>query len=125
MPTFIFPGGARACRVILPLGVKVIVNFVPVGEAALKGVPSKNVALMSFGAIGSAAKATPALNYVNLRCSEYARKLQSNRSPAIQMFAPLRMQNANDPRPLKAEYDPARLRMRDWSVLISIEPPLP
>jgi hypothetical protein len=58
MPTFTFAGGVRACRVILPLGVKVIVNFVPVGEAALKGFPSKNVALMSFGAIGSAAKAT-------------------------------------------------------------------
>ena len=58
MPTFIFAGGARACRVILPLGVNVIVNFVPEGEAALKGFPSKNVALMSFGAIGSAAKAT-------------------------------------------------------------------
>jgi hypothetical protein len=34
------------------------VNFVPVGEAELKVFPSKNVALMSFGAIGSAAKAT-------------------------------------------------------------------
>ena len=55
MPTFVFPGGARACRVILPLGVKVIVNFVPEGEAALKGFPSKNVALMPFGAKGSTA----------------------------------------------------------------------
>jgi hypothetical protein len=55
MPTFVFPGGARACRVILPLGMKVIVNFAPEGEAALKGFPSKNVALISFGAIGSAA----------------------------------------------------------------------
>jgi hypothetical protein len=35
--------------------VKIIVNFVPVGEAALKGFPLKNVALMSFKAIGSAA----------------------------------------------------------------------
>jgi hypothetical protein len=55
MPMFIFPGGARACRVILPLRVKVIVNFVPLGEAALKGFPLKNVALMSLEAIGSAA----------------------------------------------------------------------
>ena len=55
MPTFIFPGGASSCRVILPLGVKVIVNFVPEGEAALKGFPLKNVVLMSLGAIGSAA----------------------------------------------------------------------
>jgi hypothetical protein len=55
MPTFVFPGDARACRVILPLDAKVIVNFVPVGEAALKGFPPKNVVLMSFGAIGSAA----------------------------------------------------------------------
>ena len=55
MPTFVFPGDAKACRVILPLGVKVIVNFVPEGETALKDFPLKNVALMSFGAIGSAA----------------------------------------------------------------------
>jgi hypothetical protein len=58
MPTFIFPDAAAACRVILPLGVKVIVNFEPEGEAALNGFPLKNVALMSFGVIGSAAQAT-------------------------------------------------------------------
>jgi hypothetical protein len=73
MPTFVFRGGARACRVILPLGVKVIVNFVPVGEAALKDFPSKNVALMSFGAIGSAAKATLAWTSVAAISNEPAR----------------------------------------------------
>jgi len=37
IPTFVFPDGARASRVILPSGVKVIVNLVPVGETAVNG----------------------------------------------------------------------------------------
>jgi len=37
MPTLVLPACARGCRVILPSGVKVIVNLVPLGEAALNG----------------------------------------------------------------------------------------
>ena len=37
IPTFVLPDGARASRVILPSGVKVIVNFVPLGETAVNG----------------------------------------------------------------------------------------
>jgi hypothetical protein len=58
MPTFVLPDCMRGCRVILPSGVKVIVNLVPLGEAALNGRPLKNVAFMSLGAIGCPAKAT-------------------------------------------------------------------
>jgi hypothetical protein len=37
MPTFVLPDRARGCRVILSSGVNVIVNLMPVGEAALNG----------------------------------------------------------------------------------------
>src|SRR5580698_1942394 len=60
VPTLVFPDGARAVRVILPSGVKVIVNLVPVGVAAVKGWPLKNVVLMSLADIGSPANAGPA-----------------------------------------------------------------
>src|ERR1700722_12286637 len=60
VPTSFLSGCARGCRVILPSGVKVIVNLVPDGVAAVKGWPLKNAALMSFGAIGAPANAAPA-----------------------------------------------------------------
>ena len=44
-------------RVIFPSGVNVILNFAPEGDTAVKGWPVKNVAFISFGAMGSAAKA--------------------------------------------------------------------
>lgn len=37
IPTFVLPDLARVCRVILPSGVNVIVNLVPLGDAAVKG----------------------------------------------------------------------------------------
>ena len=37
IPTFFLPDGARASRIILPSGVKVIVNLVPLGEVAVNG----------------------------------------------------------------------------------------
>ncbi len=46
-------------RVVFPSGVKVILNFAPEGETAVNGWPVKNVAFISSGASGSAAK--PAL----------------------------------------------------------------
>jgi hypothetical protein len=57
IPTFDLPDCARACRVILPSDVKVIVNLVPLGEAAVNGRPLKNVVFMSLGAIDCPAKA--------------------------------------------------------------------
>jgi hypothetical protein len=44
-------------RVILPSGVKVILNLVPESDTALNGWPLKKVAFISFGAMGSAGKA--------------------------------------------------------------------
>lgn len=49
------PVGSRKA---LPSGVKIILNLVPVGVAAVKGWPSKNVVLISFGRIASVARAT-------------------------------------------------------------------
>ena len=57
VPLFLEPDCARGSRVILPSGVNVILNLVPPGVAAMKDCPLKKVALMSLGAIGSAAKA--------------------------------------------------------------------
>ena len=56
VPTFVLPDGARASRVIFPSGVKVILNLVPLGEAAVKAWPLKKVALTSLGAMGSPAR---------------------------------------------------------------------
>ena len=57
VPVFLEPDCARGSRVILPSGVNVIVNLVPPGVEAVKDWPLKKVALMSLGAICSAAKA--------------------------------------------------------------------
>jgi hypothetical protein len=51
------PAGPIGSRKALPSGVKVILNLVPLGVAAVNGWPSKNVALMSAGRIASAARA--------------------------------------------------------------------
>jgi hypothetical protein len=61
VPLSVWPDCVRGSRVILPLGVNVILNLAPPGVEALKGSPSKKVAWMSFGAIGSAAKAVLAV----------------------------------------------------------------
>ena len=42
---------------IFPSGVNVIVNLVPERDTAVNGCPVKKVAFISFGAMGSAAKA--------------------------------------------------------------------
>src|SRR5262249_37893407 len=57
VPALLLPDSARGSRIIFPSGVKVILNLAPLGEAAVKGSPLKNVAWMSLGAMGSAAKA--------------------------------------------------------------------
>jgi hypothetical protein len=57
IPVFLEPDSARGSRVILPSDVNVILNLVPPGVEAVKDWPLKKVALMSLGAIGSAAKA--------------------------------------------------------------------
>ena len=56
-PALLLPDTARGSRVICPSGVKVILNLTPLGVAAVKGWPLNNVAWMSLGAMGSAAKA--------------------------------------------------------------------
>ena len=57
VPALLLPDSARGSRVIFLSGVKVILNLTPLGVAAVKGWPLKNVAWMSLGAMGSAAKA--------------------------------------------------------------------
>jgi len=52
------PAGPMGSRKALPSGVKVILNLVPLGVAAVNGWPLKNVALMSLGCIASAARTT-------------------------------------------------------------------
>jgi hypothetical protein len=73
VPTFVLPDCARASRVILPSGVKVIVNLVPESETAVKGLPLKKVALMSLGAMGSPAKAAPASKSITAKTNGPAR----------------------------------------------------
>jgi hypothetical protein len=51
------PAALVASRKALPSGVKVILNLMPPGVAAVNGWPVKNAALMSAGFIASAAKA--------------------------------------------------------------------
>jgi hypothetical protein len=57
VPAPLLPDSARGSLVIFPSGVKVILNLTPLSVAAVKGWPLKNVAWMSLGAMGSAAKA--------------------------------------------------------------------
>src|SRR5215472_11042256 len=65
VPVFLDPDSARGSRVILPSGVNVILNLVPPGVEAVKDWPLKKVALMSLGAIGSAAKAALAVRRIH------------------------------------------------------------
>src|SRR5271169_2180399 len=60
VPAFFLPDWARGSRVILPSGVKVILNLMPVRAVAVNGWPLKKVAWMSLGAMGDAAKPAPA-----------------------------------------------------------------
>jgi hypothetical protein len=57
VPVLLLPDCSTGSRVILPSGVKVILNFVPEGLAAVNGCPVKKVDRISAGGIGSAAKA--------------------------------------------------------------------
>jgi hypothetical protein len=52
------PAEPMGSRKALPSGVKIILNLVPLGVAAVNGWPLKNVALMSLGRIASAARVT-------------------------------------------------------------------
>lgn len=51
------PAEPVGSRNALPSGVKVILNLMPLGVAAMNGSPLKNVVLMSLGRIASAARA--------------------------------------------------------------------
>ena len=57
VPALLLLDCSRGSRVIFPSGVKVIVNLVPERDTAVNGCPVKKVAFISFGAMGSAAKA--------------------------------------------------------------------
>ena len=52
------PAEPMGSRKALPSGVKVILNLVPLGVAAVNGWPLKNVVLMSLGRIAVAARVT-------------------------------------------------------------------
>ena len=66
VPVLALPDCSSGSRVIFPSGVKVILNFAPEGDAAVNGCPVKKVAFMSFGAIGSAAKAALAPKSIDI-----------------------------------------------------------
>jgi hypothetical protein len=57
VPALFVPDRSIGSRVILPSGVKIMVNLVPDGLVAVKGWPLKNVVRISDGAMGSAAQA--------------------------------------------------------------------
>jgi hypothetical protein len=57
VPAFALPDSSSGSRVIFPSGVKVILNFAPEGDTAVNDCPVKKVVFISFGAMGSAAKA--------------------------------------------------------------------
>jgi hypothetical protein len=59
VPALALPGCSSGSRVIFPSGVKIILNFAPEGDTAVNGCPVKKAAFISFGAMGSAAKAAP------------------------------------------------------------------
>jgi hypothetical protein len=59
VPALALPDSSSGSRVIFPSGVKLILNFAPEGDTAVNGCPVKKVAFISFGAMGSAAKAAP------------------------------------------------------------------
>ena len=57
VPALPLPDCSSGSRVIFPSAVKTILNFAPDGDTAVNGCPVKKVAFISFGAMGSAAKA--------------------------------------------------------------------
>lgn len=129
MPTFVFPDCARGCRIILPSGVKVIVNLVPPGEAALKGWPLKNVAFMSFGAIDWPAKAALALWNNTTITNDVARikapkapmpKFINQHTPQSRKKTPDRIEALNGSRPFSPETLPDHRQDRN-----RLRPPAP
>ena len=83
VPALALPDCSSGSRVIFPSGVKVILNFVPESDAAVNGCPVKKVAFMSFGAIGSAAKAALAPKSIDIAItSRLTRSTQKSPCPA-------------------------------------------
>jgi hypothetical protein len=83
VPALALPDCSTGSRVTFPSGVKVILNFVPEGEAAVNGCPVKKVVFMSFGAIGSPAKAALAPKSVDIAIASTrsTQKLLAQRGP--------------------------------------------
>jgi len=83
VPALALPDCSSGSRVIFPSGVKIILNFAPEGDAAVNGCPVKKVAFMSFGAIGSAAKAALAPKSIDIAiASRLTRSTQKSPCPA-------------------------------------------
>jgi hypothetical protein len=106
VPALALPDCSSGSRVILPSGVKVILNFAPEGDAAVNGCPVKKVAFMSFGAIGSAAKAAPSPKSITaivrparstqkspFRAAKYGSRLSRSRPTASFLNVPRSMRN--------------------------------
>jgi hypothetical protein len=83
VPALALPDCSSGSRVIFPSGVKVILNFAPEGDTAVNGCPVKKVAFISFGAIGSAAKAALALKTIILITSRPTRGTQKSPFPLV------------------------------------------
>jgi len=78
VPAILLPDCSRGSRVILPSGVKVILNLVPERDTAVNGSPVKKVAFISLGAMGSAAKATRSPKSTSAKTKRTMRSTQSN-----------------------------------------------
>ena len=88
VPALALPDCSSGSRVIFPSGVKVILNFAPEGDAAVNGCPVKKVAFMSFGAIGSAAKAALAPKSIDIAITRV--DLRAARKSLLAQRGPLR-----------------------------------
>jgi hypothetical protein len=78
---FPLPDCSSGSRVIFPSGVKIILNFAPEGDTAVNGCPVKKVAFISFGAMGSAAKAASEEYYCNNETSTQHEKVSFPSGP--------------------------------------------
>ena len=82
VPALPLPDCSSGSRVIFPSGIKVILNFVPESDAAVNGCPAKKVVFISFGAMGSAAKAALAPKSIDIAImSRLTRSTQKSPCP--------------------------------------------
>ena len=83
VPALTVPDCSSDWRVIFPSGVKIILNFAPESDTAVNGCPVKKADFISSGAMGSPAKAAPALKSIAANRSGPTRSTQKPPHPAV------------------------------------------